>query len=153
MMTPAGWAHLDYETDETAEQLQQTLDQSGRDIEPFGRYVLYQAGARSAIRRRTTPSPCATPAPSRRADIVPIDYHLSSDEGDITYRSQGSHYSDRHEWWYFPDLTIDEMIVFVGSDSTRPYEPNTLHVAFEDTTVHDPVPRSSVETRYFALFD
>ena len=32
MMTPAGWAHLDYETDETAEQLQQTLDQSGRDI-------------------------------------------------------------------------------------------------------------------------
>jgi hypothetical protein len=28
-----------------------------------------------------------------------------------------------------------------------------LHVAFEDTTVHDPVPRASVETRYFALFD
>ncbi len=153
MMTPAGWAHLDYETDETAEQLQQTLGQSGRDIEPFSRYVLYQAWRALSDPPQDYPLAVCDARTVSIADIVPIDYHLSTDEGDVTYRSQGSHYSDHHEWWYFPDLTIDEMIVFVGSDSTRPYEPNTLHVAFEDTTVHDPVPRSSLETRYFALFD
>ena len=71
---------------------------------------------------------------SRPRDIVPIEYHVSADEGDdVTYRSQGSRYSDRHQWWYFPDVTIDEMIVFIGFDSARPDSPNTLHVAFEDT--------------------
>ena len=42
MMTPAGWAHLDYDTEEAAVQLQETLERSEREIEPFSRYVLYQ---------------------------------------------------------------------------------------------------------------
>ena len=153
-MTPAGWAHLDYDTDEAAVQLQETFERSGREIEPFSRYVLYQGWRVLSDPPQDYPLAVCDARTVATADIIPIDYHVSADEGDdVTYRSQGSRYSDRHRWWYFPDVTIDEMIVFIGFDSARPDAPNTLHVAFEDTTARDPVPRSSVETRYFALFD
>jgi hypothetical protein len=154
MMTPAGWAHLDYDAEEAAVQLQETLEHSGREIEPFRRYVLYQGWRVLSDPPQDYPLAVCDARTVTTADIIPIDYHVSAEEGDdVTYRSQGSRYSDRHRWWYFPDVTIDEMIVFIGFDSARPDSPNTLHVAFEDTTAHDPVPRSSLETRYFALFD
>ena len=152
-MTPAGWAHLDYDTDEAAVQLQETLELSEREIRPFSRYVLYQGWRVLSDPPQDYPLAICDARTVATADMIPLEYHLSSDEGDVTYRSRGSRYSDRHEWWYYPDVTIDEMIVFIGFDSERPDTASTLHVAFEDTTVQHPVPRSSVETRYFALFD
>jgi hypothetical protein len=156
MMTPAGWAHLDYDGDEAAVQLRETLDRSGRDVEPFGRYVLYQTWRALTDPPQDYPlaiCDCRTVDP---ADIVPLVYHVAAEQADgdeVTYRSQGCRYSDRHEWWYFPDLTIDDVLVFVGFDSARAARPSSLHVSFADPTVSAPVPRASVESRYFALFD
>jgi hypothetical protein len=50
-------------------------------------------------------------------------------------------------------MTLDEMIVFKGYDSALADRFKTLHVSFEDTSATAPVPRISVESRYFALFD
>ena len=153
MMTPAGWAHLDYDADEAAVQLEETLERSKRKIEPFSRYVLYQSWRALSDPPQDYPLAICDARTVAPADMIPLEYHLGSAEGEYTYRSRGSHYSERHEWWYFPDVTIDEMIVFIGFDSASPNTRSTLHVAFEDTTVQNPVPRSSMETRYFALFD
>ena len=152
-MTPAGWAHLDYDTDEAAVQLEQTLAASGREVRPFGRYVLYQGWRVLSDPPQDYPLAVCDARTVAPGDMVPLVYHLNPEEGGVTYRSRGSRYSDRHEWWYYPDVTVDEMIVFIGFDSARPDTASTLHVAFEDTTVRDPVPRASLETRYFALFD
>jgi hypothetical protein len=152
MMTPAGWAHLDYDTDEAAVQLEETLELSEREIQPFSRYVLYQSWRVLSDPPQDYPLAVCDARTVATADLVPLEYHLTSDEGDVTYRSRGSRHSDRHQWWYYPDATIDEMLVFIGFDSARP-DTRTLHVAFEDPTAQHPVPRSSIETRYFALFD
>lgn len=152
-MTPAGWAHLDYDVDESEQQLKETLEALGREVAPFSRYVLYQGW------RALTPPPQDFPlaiCDGRTvvsADMTPITYHMKTEARDVTYRSRGAKFSDRHEWWYFPDMTIDEMLVFVGFDSATPHSTNTLHVAFRDETARNPVPRASVESRYFALFD
>jgi hypothetical protein len=153
MMTPAGWAHLDYDTDEAAVQLEETLELSEREIQPFSRYVLYQSWRVLSDPPQDYPLAICDARTVAPADMVPLEYHLSSDESDVTYRSRGSRYSDRHEWWYYPNVTIDEMIIFIGFDSAHPDTSSTLHVAFEDTTAQNPLPRSSIETRYFALFD
>ena len=50
-----------------------------------------------------------------------------------------------------PDHRRDDRVRRLRLGATL--QPNTLHVAFEDTTARDPLPRSSVETRYFVLFD
>jgi hypothetical protein len=152
-MTPAGWAHLDYDPDEAAVQLNETLELNGRQIRPYRRYVLYQGW------RALTPPPQDFPLALcegrtvATADIVPIEYHMSTEARDVTYRSRGSRYSPQHRWWYFPDMTLNEMLVFKGFDSERPGEVQTLHTSFADRSAKGPVPRASVETRYFALYD
>jgi hypothetical protein len=153
MMTPAGWAHLDYDVDEAAVQLRETLDRSERAVAPFGRYVLYQTWRVLTDPPQDFPLAICDWRTVTSADIVPLEYHVGTDGSDVTYRSQGSRYSDRHEWWYFPDLTVDDLLLFVGFDSARPDTPSSLHVSFEDATAHDPVPRASIETRFFGLFD
>jgi hypothetical protein len=153
MMTPAGWAHLDYDADEAAVQLRETLDHDEHEIAPFSRYVLYQTWRVLSDPPQDFPLAICDSRTVTSAEIVPLEYHVGTDGSDVTFRSQGSRYSDRHEWWYFPDLTVDDLLVFVGFDSARPDVPSSLHVSFEDPTVHDPVPRASIETRFFGLFD
>jgi hypothetical protein len=152
-MTPAGWAHLDYDPDEAAVQLRETFEFNGREPRAYRRYVLYQGW------RAITPPPQDFPLAlcSGRTvaaeDIVPIDYHLNSAGRDVMVRSRGARFSPRHQWWYFPDMTLDEMLVFKGFDSDSPNEVQTLHTAFDDPTAQGATPRASVETRYFALYD
>ena len=153
MMTPAGWAHLDYDADEAAVQLHETLERNPHELAPFSRYVLYQTWRVLSDPPQDFPLAICDWRTVASADIVPLVYHVGTDGSDVTYRSQGSRYSDRHDWWYFPDLTIDDLLLFVGFDSSRPDVPSSLHVSFEDPTVDDPVPRASIETRFFGLFD
>ena len=153
MMTQAGWAHLDYDADEAAVQLRETLERTERDVAPFSRYVLYQTW------RVLTDPPQDFPLAICDWRTVGATTSFRScttsaaDGSDVTYRSQASHYSERHDWWYFPDLTVDDLLLFVGFDSARADAPASLHVSFEDPTVHDPVPRASIESRFFGLFD
>jgi hypothetical protein len=153
MMTPAGWAHLDYDFDEAATQLQETLDRTEREVAPFSRYVLYQTWRVLTDPPQDFPLAICDWRTVTNDDIVPLVYHVGTDGNDVTFRSQASRHSDRHEWWYFPELTVDDLLLFVGFDSARPDTPASLHVSFQDPTVHDPVPRASVETRFFGLFD
>jgi hypothetical protein len=156
MMTPAGWVHLDYDGQEAALQLRETLELSGRSVAPFGRYVLYQTWRALTDPPQDYPLAVCDWRTVDASDIVPLMYHVGADQADgeeVTYRSQGSRHSDRHEWWYYPDLTVDDALVFVGFDSERGGRPSSLHVAFEDPTVSEPVPRASIESRFFALFD
>jgi hypothetical protein len=156
MMTPAGWAHLDYDRDEAAVQLRDTLERGGHEVAPFSRYVLYQVWRALTDPPQDYPLAVCDWRTVAAADIVPLVYHVAAEQADgadVTYRSQGCRFSDRHEWWYFPDLTTDDLLVFVGFDSERGDRPSSLHVSFEDPTVSRPVPRASVESRFFALFD
>jgi hypothetical protein len=152
-ITQANWAHLDYDADEAAVQLEETLELNGRAVKPFGRYVLYQGWRVLTDPPQDFPLALCDGRTVETSDIVPVEYHLNSAGRDVTYRSNGSRYSERHQWWYFPDMTVDEMIVFKGFDSDTPHTPKTLHVAFEDKTAADPPPRASIETRYFAFYD
>jgi hypothetical protein len=155
MMTPAGWAHLDYDSDEAAVQLRETLERSGRQVQPFSRYVLYQTWRALTDPPQDYPLAICDCRTVDAGDIVPLHYHVAAEQADgeeVTYQSQGCRHSDRHEWWYFPDLTIDDVVVFVGFDSARGDRPSSLHVSFEDLTVPEPVPRASIESRFFALF-
>jgi hypothetical protein len=60
-----------------------------------------------------------------------------------------------HEWFYFPQMTRDEALVFkvFDSDAGKPSR-FTAHSAFDDpATPADAPPRESIETRTFAFFD
>ena len=64
-------------------------------------------------------------------------------------------YDPRHAWFYFPDMTPNEALMFKVFDSDRNANARyTAHTAFDDpNTRPDARPRESVETRALAFFD
>ncbi len=69
-----------------------------------------------------------------------------------TYRLK---YSPNHRWFYFPEMTRDEAVVFKVYDSEKDGRARfTPHTSFEDpTSPPDAAPRQSIEARAFAFFN
>jgi hypothetical protein len=62
------------------------------------------------------------------------------------------HYRPDHRWWYFPNMTRDEVILlkFHDSDHSRPWR--VPHTAFRDLTFANAKTRESIEFRTVAYF-
>lgn len=62
------------------------------------------------------------------------------------------HFSENHRWWYFPDMTTDEVVFikFYDSDHSRAWR--CPHTAFRDTSRPDAMERMSMEFRAIAYF-
>ncbi len=62
-------------------------------------------------------------------------------------------YRPDHHWWYFPNMTRDEVVLlkFHDSDATRALR--TPHTAFHDPSFPGAKPRESIEFRTIAFFE
>jgi hypothetical protein len=85
-------------------------------------------------------------------DRVPEDPFADVDESTMITSGSEFLYSAAHEWWYFPDMTRDEVLFFVFHDSDHGRAWRVIHSAFHDPAVKTPVPRHSIELRTFAFF-
>jgi hypothetical protein len=57
-----------------------------------------------------------------------------------------------HEWWYFPGMTRDEVLLIKLGDTDRTLAWAAPHAAFPDPSVQGAAPRHSIEFRTFAYF-
>jgi hypothetical protein len=62
------------------------------------------------------------------------------------------HYSPDHRWWYFPDMTSEEVILIKIYDSDHSTAWRCPHTAFRDTSRPDAHSRRSMEFRGIAYF-
>jgi hypothetical protein len=62
-------------------------------------------------------------------------------------------YNPGHRWWYFSNMTRDEVVLIKFHDSDRRRALRTPHTAFRDTSFPDAKPRQSIEYRSFAFFE
>ena len=62
------------------------------------------------------------------------------------------HHNPAHRWWYFPDMTADEVIFIKFHDSDHGRAWRAPHTAFHDTSRPDAVTRESYEFRAIAYF-
>ncbi len=64
-------------------------------------------------------------------------------------------YNKNHEWFYFPEMTRNEAIIFkVYESETDGRARFTPHTSFEDpTTTNKSMPRESIEVRALVFFD
>ena len=73
---------------------------------------------------------------------------------DYATATYASVFNPRQRWYYFPDMTPDETIVFKAWDSSPDAPIGCLHAAFRDPFVPETAtPRVSAETRYLCFFD
>ncbi len=153
---PARYPHAD-NTDASADELARMVDMfvPEVDLDGHARYAMYN------VWRTFTPPPQDFPlavcdAQSFTSDDEVVVTAITVERGavDIVHDTVGYLHNPAHRWYYFPDMTIDEVIVFKSGDS----DPNTAvrvaHTAFTDPTCPPGVPtRASVEMRALALFD
>jgi hypothetical protein len=84
-------------------------------------------------------------------DLVPTDLHRQDGTSGEVYTFA---YNSQHRWYYFPQMTPDEVVLLkiydsAGDDIAR----LTAHSAFEDpTSPADALPRKSIELRSVVLF-
>jgi hypothetical protein len=63
------------------------------------------------------------------------------------------HFSPAHRWWYFSNMTRDEVLLFKFHDSDPTKALRTPHTAFQDPSFADARIRESVEFRTIAYFE
>jgi hypothetical protein len=76
------------------------------------------------------------------------------DEPGAQFESQLCRYDAGQRWYYFPDLTADELIIFKAYDSDHGRWAQALHNSADIPGLPaDTAPRVSIEARFFAFFD
>lgn len=61
-------------------------------------------------------------------------------------------FSPIHRWWYFPDMRVDEVLLFKIHDTDHSIAWRAPHSAFKDPSADARQPRESIEIRTVAFF-
>jgi hypothetical protein len=86
-------------------------------------------------------------------DELPSDPFGPVDGLRVVTRGSEFYYNPAHEWWYFPEMTRDEVLFFKFHDSDHSRAWRVPHSAFLDPSARPTVPRHSIEFRTFAFFE
>jgi len=62
-------------------------------------------------------------------------------------------YRPEHQWWYFSNMTRDDVLLFKFYDSDHSVTWRCPHSAFRDTSFADAQVRSSIEVRCIAFWE
>lgn len=152
---PARYPHAD-NTDESSAGLVAAFAATVPDLDPntFSRSALFN------IWRCVSPPPQDCPLAVCDARSV-----KASDEvlvtavtevhgiGEVRHHTTSYTFNTNHRWHYFPDMTVDEVIVFKTHDTDDSRAKRVAHTAFDDPGCPEGVtPRASVEARLLAFF-
>jgi len=73
---------------------------------------------------------------------------------EIRFENSVFRHGASHRWYYFSNMTRDEVLIFKGYDSDRQRASGVPHVAFDDPTCPpDAPPRESIDDRVVTFFD
>jgi len=145
---PAHYVHSDY-SPASAEMAKSLLPEGGSG---FARLAVYN------VWRSITPPPQSQPlAVCDVTSLQPGDAQESKvimgyDEGDVEFFTQLYHPSDVHRWYYFSDMTPEEVQVFKCYDSDPERAGFVPHCAFRDPAQPPGAVRMSIEARIWAAF-
>ena len=85
-------------------------------------------------------------------DELPADPFGPVDHLTPVGSSWKTRHSPGHEWWYFPGMTRDEVLLIKLGDTDRSVAGAAPHAAFADPAGSAAEPRHSIELRTFAYF-
>jgi hypothetical protein len=152
---PSRWVHMDYTRAYAPIWIKWLEDWQDLRLSHYPRVAIFQTWR------------CISPPPQdntlafcdasslRPEDCIVFDACLAKpyDGPGNQFESQLSSYDPGQRWWYFPDLTADELIVFKGYDSDPARDAQPMHNSIDVPGLPGDVsPRVSIEARFFAFF-
>lgn len=161
---PAAEAHVDFTT-RSANKLAEMLYRKARpDGAGYDRFICF------SLWRVLSPPPQDMPLALCEGGSVRDDEGTHNTKVDVDELPSGEalfadipgeedmvaatifHHSPDHRWWYFPDMTADEVIFIKFHDSDHSRAWRAPHTAFRDTSRPDAKERKSMEFRGVAYF-
>jgi hypothetical protein len=152
---PARFAHLDYTTEWAHRFVTLVTGWERASLPAYRRFAIYQTWRATSQPPQDNSLAICDGRTVRDRDTVEFDVAIGPEEvPGNTFVSRVCYHNAAHEWYYFSNLTRDEVIVFKAFDSATPDALNAAHTAFDDPSAPaDAVPRASVEARFIAFFD
>jgi hypothetical protein len=148
---PARYPHAD-NTDVSAHQLV-SIVADAFDVSGYGRWAAYNLWRSMSPPPQDIPLAVCDAQTVSRDDEVTVTAVTRERSGNIRHDTTGYAPNDEHRWWYFRDMTPQEVLIFKAHDSDAHYASRVPHTAFNDPSCPPGVgTRSSVETRAFAFF-
>ena len=153
---PSRWAHMDYTQDAAHKWVGWMEDWQERPLRQHSRFAILQTWR------------CVSPPPQdntlvlcdastiRDEDCIPFDACVREpfDAPGNQFESQLCRYDADHRWYYFPNLTPDELIVFKAYDSDHSRWAQALHNSADIPEIsEESAPRISIEARFFAFWN
>jgi hypothetical protein len=147
---PAHYVHADY-SDASARQ---TIEHLCGRPSSYARLAIYN------IWRVTTPPPQSKPlavcdaSSIGKAEAYESGVTLSYPDGtDVDFLTTLYRPRAGHRWYYFSDMTPDEVLVFKSHDTDPARAGRVPHCAFVDDSVSGGAVRMSIEARVLAAFE
>lgn len=152
---PARYPHAD-NTDASATGLVEMVGAfvDGIDLTAYSRYALYNMWRAVSEPPQDFPlAVCDARTVTPQDEVTVTAITVEKDTGEITHDTTGYLYNPAHRWYYYRDMTPEEVLVFKAHDTDRRRSIRVPHSAFTDPTCPAGVPtRASVEMRGLALF-
>lgn len=115
------------------------------------RFAVYNVWRMVSQPPQSRPLALCDPNSIRIADAVPSQTYYSGERYEENFLLR---YNPAHRWYYFPDMTPDEMLIWTGYDSDPAMPSIVPHGAFDDPKCTDPnAIRSNIDTRVYVFFD
>lgn len=147
--TAAAFAHMDRERENCREIIRSMVDEAIWSKYPRFEMVNFW--------RSLTPPPQDVPlAICDQRTTFREDWVIGETrepEMHFKVRHMASVYNPENRWYYYPDMTADELIVFRNYEDDENRQHGCLHGAFTDSTVTQAVPRASLETRIYVFHE
>ena len=147
---PAALPHVDF-TEETARRMAKLIQEQNAPDLVYRHFAIYQTW------RTVTPPPqdnvlCFCDAGTVRDEDFRVVKSIMGpeDQPGNVYRMEMAINSPAHRWFYFSDLTAEDVLLFQGYDTRSPKP--ILHSS-ADNPVPDAAPRVSIECRHYAFFE
>ena len=147
---PARFAHVDI-SDATAAVFAQRAAPAGRRLVRFAHYNVWRA---ISAPPQDVPLAVCDAQSVAADDLIPADAIFDSPgQPEWSFEGLVLAHGTAHRWYWFPDMTRDEALVFKTHDSAPGRAHCVPHVAFDNPLCGpDAPPRASIEMRAVALW-
>ena len=147
----ARFVHCDYNAGNLAGMSANLLRRRGVEPAPGQRYAWYNTW--QPFDHAVEQNPLAMLDVRSLAPDDVVDYRYTGYDGGGGLVAAPVFNPD-HRWWYYPDMTTDEVLLTKQLDARPGVASQCPHTSFEDTErPADALPRRSIELRILAVFD
>jgi len=147
---PSRWAHMDYTEYSAHDFVKKMKGRVEQDLEKCSRFAVLQTW------RCISPPPQDNTLVMCDGSTIPPQNLIVFDAvvaPGFEFESQLCKYDERLRWYYFPNMTKDELLVFKAYDTDHSKWSQPLHNSADIPGLPaDSVPRCSIEARLFAFW-